>query len=46
MDPLPNQFILGEGQDYGIGDFFNNHPLNPLQLYHVFVRAYTTDNVS
>lgn len=45
MDPLPNQFILGEGQDYGIGDFFN-HPLNPLQLYHVFVRAYTTDNVS
>lgn len=42
-DQLPPQMSLGDGMQ---AVDFTNKPLRPGQKYRVFVRAYTSDNVS
>lgn len=45
VGPMQSSFLLGDGSSPGNGRFYNQ-PLIPGQLYRVFVRAYTADNVS
>jgi len=42
---LPNDFKVGDNRYHGYGRHLNR-PLTPGQLYRVFVRAYTAENVS